>query len=161
MNVHGVTGNNPVCRVDVLGKLPTVGNWHGNYCGDNRVNGLDSPQTGLAPREIGPPAAGAPDPSDTADSCCMKHDQCFAKVAMASYPTVNDRNLAKRECDSKLMLCWSASLCASDVKLINKLKTVVGLPAFVFAHPAYDPDPPGKSDSGRCCGGFVLFSLSF
>jgi hypothetical protein len=153
--------NEPVTTIDAVGKLPTVGNYHGNYCGDNRVNGLDVPQAGLAPGEIGPPAPGTPQPVDTADRCCMKHDRCFATVAMTSYPTANDRNLAKRQCDSKLMLCWSGSLCASDVALIDKLKIVVGIPAFVVAHPAYDPNPPGNGKGRSCCGGFVLFTLTF
>jgi RHS repeat-associated protein len=158
-NLWAFVSNSPATKYDVLGNVPTPNRWHGNYCGAEKVNGLDMPQTGLRPEDIGPQAPGVPDPFDSADTCCMYHDRCMARVAMSEYPTSNDRNLDKKSCDAQLMVCWSKSLCASDVALVDKLKTVVGIPAFLVAHQAYAPASPDKPR--HCCGGWVLFRLAF
>jgi hypothetical protein len=150
-------GNKVINLYDILGnKIPTVGHFHGNYCGDNRVNGKDIPQTGIPPEKIGWPSPGeGPRPEDEADSCCMHHDKCFAQVAKEKLAP-DETARRKKVCDTQLQVCWSKSLCADNVKVIDKLKIVMGIPVFIVAQPSC---PNRNPEERKCCNGCIEFDL--
>ena len=174
-NLYAFVSNSPPNKVDYLGRepdiegqevgeqegFPTTDDYFGRYCGAKRINGLLYPngQEGLTEDDIG----GETDPkaSNDADECCRIHDRCLARAANMEIP----EDCAFREkttCDSDLIRCWTRALGAGNVTMINKLKIIVGIPAFFVAHPSVQEPPENPDPTGECCGqGITLFRFTF
>ena len=114
--------------------FPSPDDFYGRYCGAKRINGRVYPegQLGLSPDEIGTVSE-----KDEFDKCCKIHDQCLSRIQNSCWRNCAEKNLAIKNCDMRISLCWSAAqITHKETSILTRLKITVAVPVMpLFAHP--------------------------
>ncbi len=140
--------------IQLLGlDIPDGDDFHGNYCGANRVNGTyrADGQSGVSSGDMGPPKH--PKPVDKFDECCLSHDICLAKVDETFPSEGKSRSLAIKNCDARISACWlKAQFKETKVCLWARIKGILGAAVMApFAHP-FNPVPIDSGDGSISIG---------